>query len=440
MAPLRVAFVNQPWCSSEPPPTSSLEIWSYEVARRIAGEHDVRIFGSASPKALRTRSFMDRGVSYHFVPTGPDVLARNALAKVRAYRGADWPQVAAGAHYGAWINRVAWALRRHRPDVIHVHNQLSFVPHLRRFHPRAAIVLHMQSEWLSQLRRPDVERALRATDVVLTCSAHVLDRARSRHGSLIRHELVIPNGVDCERFQPGPASDTDELNVVFVGRVSPEKGCHDLIEAFAMVAPDFPGTRLTLVGSVDALPSQFIVDVSPEPHVKQLQRFYTAGQSDYWAQLQELIPAALSGRVVATGPISRDEVARTIRSATVLANPSLSETFGMALAEAMACGVPTLATTVGGMPEVVVDGETGFLVPPDSPVELADRLRRLLADKELRLRMGVAGRRRVESHFTWERVASEATRLYESASLLRRGAAAAPAARRDTEFGPGGYE
>ena len=83
--------------------------------------------------------------------------------------------------------------------------------------------------------------------------------------------------------------------------------------------------------------------------------------------------------------------------------PSLYEPFGMVLLEAMAHGLPCIGTKVGAMPEIIADGETGLLVPPVDASALADALERLLTNHDVRRRMGLAGRSRLEEQFTWNR-------------------------------------
>ena len=102
----------------------------------------------------------------------------------------------------------------------------------------------------------------------------------------------------------------------------------------------------------------------------------------------------------------------------VVIQPSLSEGFGLAALEAMAASTPVVATAVGGAPEVVDDGVTGWLVPPGDPAALGERIQELLLNPDLRTRMGTAGRRRAESQFSVHRMVAETGRIY--AQLLGR--------------------
>jgi glycosyltransferase involved in cell wall biosynthesis len=102
------------------------------------------------------------------------------------------------------------------------------------------------------------------------------------------------------------------------------------------------------------------------------------------------------------------ELERLYARAAVVACPSRREGFGVACAEAMAHGRPVVASAVGGLLDLVMDGETGLLVPPRDPAALRAALERLLGDRELRLRLGAAGRERVRERFSWE-AATDAT-------------------------------
>jgi starch synthase len=109
------------------------------------------------------------------------------------------------------------------------------------------------------------------------------------------------------------------------------------------------------------------------------------------------------------------EVVQLYSHAAVFVCPSIYEPFGLINLEAMACGTPVVASRVGGIPEVVVDGETGWLVEPGDATALGQALREALADPERARRMGEAGRRRVEAHFSWDRIADRTMIVYGEA-------------------------
>ena len=101
--------------------------------------------------------------------------------------------------------------------------------------------------------------------------------------------------------------------------------------------------------------------------------------------------------------------------------PLVGEGFGLALAEASSAGRPVIASRAGGVPEAVRDGQTGLLVDPDRPSELADALRRLLRDRTLARKLGVAGRREIERYYNWDRVTSDLAKIAADAAGVRTG-------------------
>lgn len=184
---------------------------------------------------------------------------------------------------------------------------------------------------------------------------------------------VIPNGVDLRRFD-GPRVESAPPRVLFVGRIVAQKGLDDLVAALAMIA-DVAYT-LVLVGDGDARQTV---------------------ETDVAAK-------GLSHRARFTGWLAHDGVAAHYREAAVLVLPSLGEGMSNVVLEAMAAGLPVVATRIAGSEELVIDGETGLLVPVRDPAALAVALRRLLGDAALRQRMGAASRARAEG-YSWRATA-----------------------------------
>jgi len=183
-----------------------------------------------------------------------------------------------------------------------------------------------------------------------------------------------------------------ELAVGTVANLNWRKGHAFLLWAFAKVVSQQPGARLLLVGEGPLRES--LEDLTRELRLTEDVRFL--------------------GR--------RTDVADLLPALDLFVLPSVTEGLGVALMEAMAVGLPCVATRVGGVPEVVADGETGLLVPPRDPEALAEAMLRLLPDTALRRWMGQAGRRRVEEHFSIERMVADVERMY-SALLAREGTA-----------------
>jgi len=225
-------------------------------------------------------------------------------------------------------------------------------------------------------------------DIAVSCSAFNAATVEAHYGIRPR---VIFNGYDAERFFPrepdlalrqelAPAG---EEVIFYAGRLIPWKGVQYAIAALAEV----PGAVLVV-----------------------------AGDGHYRPTLEEAVQAAgLADRVRFLGRVPHEDLPRLLAVSDVLVATSFaSETFGIALVEAQACGVPVVASRFGGFPEVVKDGETGLLVPPQDPSALAAALRALLSDPARRQRMGEAGRRWVAEQFHWERVTERVLDAYRS--------------------------
>ncbi len=127
----------------------------------------------------------------------------------------------------------------------------------------------------------------------------------------------------------------------------------------------------------------------------------------------------LTDKVRFAGRLPNAEVASLLSDLDVFAMPSRREEWGVAAAEASASGLPVVATDVGGIPEIVVDGETGLLVPPEDPASLAKALERLIGDPGLRSRLGAAGRLRIEELYRWDRCVDRMEQVYRRAVLAR---------------------
>jgi glycosyltransferase involved in cell wall biosynthesis len=188
---------------------------------------------------------------------------------------------------------------------------------------------------------------------------------------------VIFGGVDTERFVPRPDR-KDTSRVLYAGRVLPWKGVASLVEAVPHEVP------LTIDG----------------PR-------YDPG---YYQSLQ----ASAAGKDIHfVNHTSLDDLVPEYQRATVTVLPSLhSELLGLVLLESMACGTPVICTSVGGMPEVVEDGRTGFVVPPGDVAALRNRIELLTQNPDLARRMGEAGRQAVEHRFSWNAVAQRCVEAY----------------------------
>ena len=238
--------------------------------------------------------------------------------------------------------------------------------------PAGAVALTTGKPFVVQLWGTDVELARRATSLarrvlrrarLVICASNALaDSARELGAREVR---VIPSGVD---VPDEVAEEAEPPEVLFAGRLSPEKGILELVEA---------ANGMTLVVAGDG-------------------------------PLRDRVPGAL-------GFVPHHALGPLYERAAVVAVPSHREGFGVVCAEAMAYGRPVVAGAVGGLLDLVADGETGLLVPPRDVPALREALERLIGDRELRRRMGEAARERVRSRFAWPAVTDATLAAYEEA-------------------------
>ena len=220
---------------------------------------------------------------------------------------------------------------------------------------------------------------------------------------------VIHNGIDAEFFRPDPATnflqqrgiDPSIPYVLFVGRVTRQKGIVHLVRAIHHLAPGFG-----------------VVLCAGQPDTPEIAREMAAGV--------RAAQAARPNVVWIDEMVTREEVRQLYSHAAVFCCPSVYEPFGIINLEAAACETPVVASAVGGIPEVVVDGETGLLVPvelsPDDPMSpidpdrfernLAGAINALMADPRARAVMGRAARRRALKQFSWDSIARQTVALY----------------------------
>ncbi len=395
---MRISFVNQPWNYCPPIRGGSIAVWTYEVARRTAVRHHVSVYARGG---LQPRDEWFEGVHYRRFSAEVDEFLQVWLRRAARHGLIRRPLFSLRSYYLGYMARVAYDLREERPDVVHLYNTPQFVSVVRALNPTARIVLNMRAEWLTQLERQVWKPHLERADVLMGCSEYISTGIRARYPEYTGRTVTVPNGVDVTQF--APTEQETVPRVLFVGRISPEKGLHVLIEAMRRVVQRVPEATLRIVGREEVAPAEFIVGISDDPLVADLARYYRG--TSYLAGLKaQVAEAGLTRHVEFVGFVPPDRIAECYRAAAVLTNPSYSESFGRALIEAGAAAVPVVATRVGGMREVVAEGETGFLVPPGDVQGLAEALITLLQDRALQERMGRAGRQRVVDTYSWESV------------------------------------
>jgi glycosyltransferase involved in cell wall biosynthesis len=401
---MKAAIVTQPYDRVLPPSQNSIGLIVYNTAQALSGAVDLALYGRFDRPAGASATFP---FDTHDIPVPFDDMLHNAVREYPSWVRRLHAQDLADAH-PQYVRRVRRELDRAEPDIVHVMNYWNWSGQLRGRSARRKIVLEMQCEWLSQKDHSAVARQLRSVSAVLGVSDHISTLFRNAFPEYPGVVATVNNGVDVDTFQPAGSRESRlpagvGPRIVFVGRTSPEKGLHTLLESFVRVSSRIPGACLDIIGPRSTLAEDFIVGISADPLVNALKRFYdgTTG-AEYQAYLDKSVSRlGLTGKVRFLGSMPHKDLAAAYNAADLVVNPSLSESFGISIVEAMATGVPVVATRVGGMVETMVQGETGLLVDAEQPEALAAAILTILENRELADRMGANGRARAVSRFSW---------------------------------------
>jgi glycosyltransferase involved in cell wall biosynthesis len=291
-----------------------------------------------------------------------------------------------------------WLIVRHRIQVVVTQSPYEgFVAALAikfaawlGYHVRLVVEVHGDFErspfWYREIRFPDLYRFL--MNRLARFSIRHADALRAVSNST-REQLMqwvpqtaivqFPAWTDIDTFlQAGRTKHESTQSVIYVGVVNPLKGIHYLIKAFSLVAGQFPSAQLVIIGNHDN--KSYVGDL-----------------------LEQVKSLGLADRATMVGPMPQSELAVRMSMASVLVLPSVSEGLPRVIIEAMATATPVVASRVGGIPELIEDGITGFLVPPGDETALAAKLHWALKDPVRARAMGAAARSVAERLFSTER-------------------------------------
>lgn len=355
--------------------------------------HQVTVYTRRDDPSLPERVSMGTGVEVVHVNAGPvEPIPKDELLP---YMGELADGVVADAqrtrpdvvHSHFWMSGVA-ALevsRRTGVPVVHTFHALGVV---KRRHQGADDTSPHERRWLE----PRVGRE--ADGIIATCSDEAFELKAL--GVPLSRISVAPCGVDLDTFTAeGPRVEQDHHHrIVTVGRLVRRKGMDNVIDALSRLDAAHD-TELLIIGGPGDAEATMQDDEAKRLHALAVER-------------------GVADRVVFAGQVSREEMPPLLRSADAVVCTPWYEPFGIVPLEAMACGVPVVAAAVGGLTDTVVDGVTGRLVPPKDPDALASALTEIFDDESAVRELGNAGRERVESRYSWSRVAEDTARTYRS--------------------------
>lgn len=356
--------------------------------------HDVTVYTRRDDPELPRVVVTDDGYRVAHVPAGPPkALPKNKLL----------------LHMGDFARFLDAEWHGHRPDVAHAHFWMSGiatqlaarandVPTVQTFHALGVVKRRHQGAQNSCPReRLQLEAAVAkgATWVAATCADEVFELIRmGRSRSRIS---VVPSGVDAEKFTSvGPAAHCGERpRILAVGRLSPRKGFETMIRAL----PTIRHAELVIAGGPTTK------RLKSDPEARRLLSLAT--------------DLGVGDRVHLLGAVAHEDMPALLRSADLVACTPWYESSGIVALEAMACGIPVIATAVGGMTDTVVDDVTGRLVPPQNAGKCAAAANAILHAPFLGRGLGAAGRDRAVSRYGWDRIATDTLRIYERLAPTR---------------------
>jgi glycosyltransferase involved in cell wall biosynthesis len=294
------------------------------------------------------------------------------------------------ARYLLHGRRVAKLVHSLQPDLVHALHLTSygFLAALANVHPLIISVWGtdvLEAPNLTPFHRWLTRYALARADLVTATGLH-LATATLPYMPRDTSVTVVPYGVDLERFKPKKRRARRQIVIGAVSRLSVEKGMSYLIEAFALLRQRHEHVSLQIAG-----------DGPEEDALRALSK--------------EL---GVEGDVEFRGWVEHEALPEFLQGLDIFALPSTYEGFGVAAAEASAMALPVVATNVYGIPDVVIDGETGLLVPSRDAEAMAAALGRLVEDRELRVALGEAAREYVASQYDWQQNTAQMDLIYKN--------------------------
>ena len=233
---------------------------------------------------------------------------------------------------------------------------------------------------------PRIELKLLKGSKKITAVSRSVAKELNEYGIDPNEITVVGNGVDEKVFVPTPEKKQTEKYVLYTGVLRGRKGLFDLIKCAEYVSKTFPNVKF------------FITGKGPLLHILK----------------EKVRKMGLQKNIVFLGYVKRDRLIQIYQNASIHVVPSVYEGLPTVLLEAMSCGLPVVATAVGGNTEVISSGVNGFLVPPKAPQEMARVILKLLDDPKLREKIGREARKTIERYYTWDRIADNILKCYQS--------------------------
>lgn len=294
-------------------------------------------------------------------------------------------------------------LRQLKPDLVHFHSPVTPTVDIQcpkvvtvhtamrtdaKYHEVVnanSFAEKMQSMYFSPL----AESKLFKQTNVITAVSPTISQELMEYGIDPEEVEVVWNGVDEKVFSPPVQENVDPKYILFTGRLWARKGLFDLIESAQILKSSIPNIKLIVCGNGPLLPK-----LKEQVHRK-----------------------CLDDNIEFLGRVSREELLRVYQNATMQIVPSIYEGLPTVILEGMSCGLPIIATDIGGSRDIIKDGQSGLLVPPASPKSLASAMKTLWTNDKLRRQLGKNARRTILSRFTWDNITNNFLEIYNRAVI-----------------------
>lgn len=311
-------------------------------------------------------------------------------------------------NYFPYVFEIIRQIKEIKPDLIHLLNRPWFLPILRKYlGPNIKIILHHHNLYFTEMSKYRIERYLNLMDAFAGISDYtVMEEVINRFPMQADRCFTIYNGINTDKFRPKWLNtekgmevrsrlkiENDDLVLMFAGRLRKEKGIHTLLEATERIVKKNKKVKLLIVGS----------------------HFYKANdkKTSYIENLKKLAQS-MRDKVIFTGFIPPSDMPDIYGASDILIVPSHTEAFGLVYAEAGASGLPVIGSKVGGIPEVVQDSETGFLMKdPENTDELVTLIQYFINNPAKVRSFGESGRKRVEKMFSVQASAKKTEEMYD---------------------------
>jgi glycosyltransferase involved in cell wall biosynthesis len=419
---LKIAIIFMPVNEVRPPVSlttygSAGDLVMDEIARRLARSHEVIAYCARGEDQQKVEHC--EGVEYRRMSTSLDRRFFSHYRKIMRLldlvyrRNALQPIFNSSLWYRQFIGEVTADPALQDCDIVHIMNLSQFVPFIRARVPKARIVLHMHCQWLEEFDAAVIERRIDAADLVLGVSNFIAAGVRRRFPSFAQRCSHSYNGADIALFARPAGLRPKPNQLLYVGRLAPEKGVHILLDAFKVVLAHHPDAHLELIGQERVFPLEALFPGCADPHLLDIEPYFRPGT--YAELLRSKISEFPSGSIsFLNDGVRFSELAPHYHAATIFAFPSVcEESFGMPLVEAMASATPVVATRGGAFPEIVEHGQTGLLVERSDAPALANAILQLLSNPDQRDAMARAAVERASIMFSWDCIAADLVKKYE---------------------------